>query len=189
MMHPRTIIRNAIGAALVENNGAYKSRVYLQRDAKLDSNSLPAICVFTHDERTKEQKNTGVYYQELSCEIQIYVKRIADQLNPHESRLGAPSQAVQFASTADALDDICVDVENTIVSLVSKMVTYLGESVCIENVPDINTKLDQSADGDTPHLFASITFNLEYTRNMNVEKTYCGLENYLSNITVKGCNE
>ena len=99
-MQARTILRNGLGIALVQKNGAYKNRVYLQRAAKLEANNLPAICLFTNAERTLSEIGHGAYKQAIELEVQIYVKREADQLNPHKNVIGMPAQPVQYAPTA-----------------------------------------------------------------------------------------
>lgn len=178
-MQARTILRNGLGIALVQKNGAYKNRVYLQRAAKLEAGNLPAICVFTNGERTQSMTGTDTYRQVIELEVQAYVRRDADQLVPHKNVDGMPAQPVQYAPTAQFLDEICGDVEQVVFEMLNKgKVEYSGETLCLENNQEVNTRIEQDEDGEAPFLMASLTFSIEYTKEYTQCFEYCNFTNY-----------
>lgn len=189
MMHPRTIIRNALAKHLIDGNAAYSNRVFISRAAKLDGlNDLPCVCIYTNSETTESDTNNqhGILTQKLEIEVVVYARRAPDmQQYPLAS---FEQQPIQYATLAEDLDTICGEVEAKLFEFVSNQaVTYNNETVCLEDSLDLSTKIDQSDGGDVPYSIATISGFVMYKRDLRKEYTYCDLTNIKLDIKPNEC--
>lgn len=169
-MHPRAIIRNAVGAHLRAVAPVMAERVFVQREVPLQSvNELPAIAVFTRNEITVDKKGYGRYRKELPLEVQIYVRRQANQVQP--------ARAVNYQDMADSLDALCEDVERGVIHLLAgRSVAHEGESVSVMDVTDISTEFDSDSGGSVPHSVAIVRFSVVYDHDVVVPLETCAFE-------------
>jgi hypothetical protein len=193
MMHPRSIIRNAIAKALINRSEAYKGRVFIQRAAKLQSDhDMPCVCVYTTADRTdtSKQQPSGNFVQTLDIELHIYNRRAPDEIEPHQSVQGMPRQPANYALMAQDLDSICLDVELIVYEFIRKgNFEYNGDTVCVEQNTEISTRIDQSEDGQVPHALATLTFQVNYFMSLKQPLNLCPLTKILGDIENKSCGD
>ena len=78
MKHPRTLIREAVAALLSANLQKVDpritaSRISIHRSTPLFAGKLPAILIYTRDERIEDQPNAdpGLRYRKLELSVEI----------------------------------------------------------------------------------------------------------------------
>ena len=141
MKHPRTLIREAVAARLLEalpkvDARITASRISIHRSTPLFAGKLPAILVYTRDERIEDQPNAdpGLRYRKLELSVEI----IASGEAAAEEADGL-AQAVEAALDADET---------------------LG--LLVEGTRITRTEVDQGGEGDTPILAARLSFEVSY---------------------------
>lgn len=146
MKHPRTLIREAVAARLVEalpkvDARLTASRISIHRSTPLFAGKLPAILIYTRDERIEDQPNAdpGLRYRKLELSVEIIA---SGEASAEEADLLA--QAVEAILDADET---------------------LG--LLVEGTRLTRTEVDQGGEGDTPVLAARLSFEVNYwTRPM-----------------------
>ena len=83
MKHPRTLIREAVAARLAEHLPQVDarltaSRISIHRSTPLFAGKLPAILIYTRDERIEDQPNAdpGLRYRKLELSVEIIANRV-----------------------------------------------------------------------------------------------------------------
>ena len=78
MKHPRTLIREAVAARLIESLPKVDARITparisIHRSTPLFAGKLPAIMIYTRDERIEDQPNAdpGLRYRKLDLSVEI----------------------------------------------------------------------------------------------------------------------
>ena len=78
MKHPRTLIREAVKERLIEqlpkvDARITAARISIHRSTPLFAGKLPAILIYTRDERIEEQPNAdpGLRYRKLELSVEI----------------------------------------------------------------------------------------------------------------------
>ena len=78
MKHPRTLIREAVAARLIEalpkvDARITATRISIHRSTPLFAAKLPAILIYTRDERIEDQPNAdpGLRYRKLELSVEI----------------------------------------------------------------------------------------------------------------------
>jgi hypothetical protein len=174
-LHPRTIIRNALGVALINRSEAYKDRVFLQRAVKLDgANDLPCVAIYTNSDSQKDELSYGKFKRELEIEINIYHKRIPNLTQAYQSVRSMPVKPVNYDVLAQDLDSICLDVETLLIEFFKKgSVEYNNQKLFLDNAIEINTKIEQDDGGDNQYSVAILQVTCYYYIDLNVEIDYC----------------
>ena len=141
MKHPRTLIREAVAARLIEalpkvDARITASRISIHRSTPLFAGKLPAILIYTRDERVEDQPNAdpGLRCRKLELSIEIIA---SGETAAEEADLLA--QAVE--ATLDADETLGLLVEGTRLT---------------------RTEVDQVGEGDTPVLAARLSFDVSY---------------------------
>ncbi len=134
MAHARQQIRDAVGAALL-NNTAAEERVFTSRGDRLDENELPALVILTPLDDTETATKDGQVKHELDlwviCADRADVKAVADRL-----------------------DDIAVEIETLIGAGVPGIDTKFEELTA--------TEFDQSPEGAEDLALLTMKFRLRY---------------------------
>ena len=78
MKHPRTLIRGAVAARLIDalpkvDARITPQRISIHRSTPLFAGKLPAIMIYTRDERIEDQPNAdpGLRYRKLELSVEI----------------------------------------------------------------------------------------------------------------------
>lgn len=139
--HPRTKIREDVAALLSANLPKVDpritdTRISIHRSTPLFAAKLPAILIYTRDERIESEPNAdpGLRYRKLELSIEIITSgdRAAEEAD-------SLAQAVEFVmETNETLD-------NT-----------------VEGIRHTGTEIDQDGEGDTPILAARLMFEVSY---------------------------
>lgn len=141
MKHPRTRIREAVAARLVEqlprvDARLTAARISIHRTTPLFAGKLPAILIYTRDERIEDQPNAapGLRCRRLELSVEIIA--------------GGDAAAEEADALAQAVEAI-LDADETLGRLV-------------EGTRLTRTEVDQGGEGDTPVLAARLSFEIRY---------------------------
>ena len=141
MKHPRTLIREAVAARLSANLPKVDpritaSRISIHRSTPLFAGKLPAVLVYTRDERIEDQPNAdpGLRYRKLELSVEIVASGDA-----------AAEEADALAQAVEAI----LDADETL-------------DLLVEGMRLTRTEVDQGGEGDTPVLAARLTFEVSY---------------------------
>ena len=141
MKHPRTLIREAVAVRLIEalpkvDARITPARISIHRSTPLFAGKLPAILIYTRDERIQDQPNAdpGLRYRKLELSIEIIA-----------SGDGAAEEADVLAQAVEAT----LDLDETL-------------GLLVEGTRLTRTEVDQGGEGDTPVLAARLSFEVSY---------------------------
>ena len=141
MKHPRTLIREAVAAQLSANLQKVDpritaSRISIHRSTPLFAGKLPAILIYTRDERVEDQPNAdpGLRYRKLDLSVEIITSGDA-----------AAEEADLLAQAVEAI----LDLDETL-------------GLLVEGTRLTRTEVDQGGEGDTPILAARLSFEISY---------------------------
>jgi len=141
MKHPRTLIREAVRERLVAQLPAIDprisaNRISIHRTTPLFAGKLPAILIYTRDERIEDQPNAdpGLRYRKLELSVEIVA-----------SGEFAAEEADGLAQAVEAI----LDADETL-------------GLLVESTRLTRTEVDQGGDGDTPVLAARLSFEVSY---------------------------
>ena len=141
MKHPRTLIREAVAAQLSANLQKVDpritaSRISIHRSTPLFAGKLPAILIYTRDERIEDQPNAdpGLRYRKLELSVEIITSGDA-----------AAEEADLLAQAVEAI----LDLDETL-------------GLLVEGIRLTRTEVDQGGEGDTPVLAARLSFEVSY---------------------------
>lgn len=141
MKHPRTLIREAVKERLIEqlpkvDARITASRISIHRSTPLFAGKLPAVLIYTRDERIEEQPNAdpGLRYRKLELSIEIIASGEA-----------AAEEADVLAQAVEA----ALDQDDTL-------------GLLVEGTRLTRTEVDQGGEGDTPILAARLSFEVSY---------------------------
>lgn len=141
MKHPRTLIREAVAAQLSANLQKVDpritaSRISIHRSTPLFAGKLPAVLIYTRDERIEEQPHAdpGLRYRKLELSVEIIASGDAAA-----EEVDVLAQAVEAILDAD--ETLGLQVEGTRLT---------------------RTEVDQGGEGDTPILAARLSFEISY---------------------------
>lgn len=141
MKHPRTLIREAVKEQLLAQLPTIDpritdSRISIHRSTPLFAAKLPAILIYTRDERIEDQPNadTGLRYRKLELSIEIIASGEA-----------AAEEADVLAQAVEAI----LDLDETL-------------GLLVEGTRLTRTEVDQGGEGDTPILAARLSFEVSY---------------------------
>jgi len=141
MKHPRTLIREAVAARLIESLPKVDARITPQRisihrSTPLFAGKLPAILIYTRDERIEDQPNAdpGLRYRKLELSVEIIASGDA-----------AAEEADVLAQAVEAT----LDADETL-------------GLLVEGTRLTRTEVDQGGEGDTPVLAARLSFEVSY---------------------------
>ena len=141
MKHPRTLIREAVKERLVVQLPAIAprisaNRISIHRTTPLFAGRLPAILIYTRDERIQDQPNAdqGLRYRKLELSIEIIA-----------SGDGAAEEADVLAQAVEAT----LDLDETL-------------GLLVEGTRLTRTEVDQGGEGDTPVLAVRLSFEVSY---------------------------
>ena len=141
MKHPRTLIREAVAARLIEalpkvDARITATRISIHRSTPLFAGTLPAILIYTRDERIEEQPNAdpGLRYRKLELSVEIIASGDA-----------AAEEADVLAQAVEAT----LDLDETL-------------GLLVEGTRLTRTEVDQGGEGDTPVLAARLSFEVSY---------------------------
>ena len=141
MKHPRTLIREVVAALLSANLQKVDpritpARISIHRSTPLFAGKLPAILIYTRDERIEDQPNAdpGLRYRKLELSIEIITSGDA-----------AAEEADLLAQAVEAI----LDLDETL-------------GLLVEGIRLTRTEVDQGGDGDTPVLAARLLFEVSY---------------------------
>ena len=141
MKHPRTLIREAVAARLSANLPKVDpritaSRISIHRSTPLFAGKLPAILIYTRDERIDEQPNAdpGLRYRKLELSVEIIASGDA-----------AAEEADVLAQAVESV----LDADETL-------------GLLVEGTRLTRTEVDQGGEGDTPVLAARLSFEVSY---------------------------
>lgn len=141
MKHPRTLIREAVAAQLSANLPKVDARITparisIHRSTPLFAGKLPAVLIYTRDERIDDQPNAdpGLRYRKLDLSVEIIT--IGD---------AAAEEADVLAQAVEAI----LDADETL-------------GLLVEGTRLTRTEVDQGGEGDTPVLAARLSFEVSY---------------------------
>ncbi len=141
MKHPRTLIREAVAARLTESLPQVDARITparisIHRSTPLFAGKLPAILIYTRDERIEDQPHAdpGLRHRKLELSVEIVASGDA-----------AAEEADVLAQAVEAT----LDADET-----------LGQLV--EGTRLTRTEVDQDGEGDTPVLAVRLLFEVSY---------------------------
>ena len=141
MKHPRTLIREAVKERLVAQLPAIDpritaARISIHRSTPLFAGKLPAILIYTRDERIEDQPNAdpGLRYRKLELSVEIIASGDA-----------AAEEADILAQAVEAT----LDADETL-------------GLLVEGTQLTRTEVDQDGEGDTPVLAARLSFEISY---------------------------
>ena len=141
MKHPRTLIREAVAARLIESlpkvdTRITPARISIHRSTPLFAGKLPAILIYTRDERIDDQPNAdpGLRYRKLELSVEIIASGEA-----------AAEEADVLAQAVEAI----LDADETL-------------GLLVEGTRLTRTEVDQGGEGDTPVLAARLSFEVSY---------------------------
>jgi len=141
MKHPRTLIREAVAARLIEalpkvDARITPARISIHRSTPLFTAKLPAILIYSRDERIEDQPNAdpGLRYRKLELSVEIIA-----------SGEIAAEEADVLAQAVEAI----LDADETL-------------GLLVEGTRLTRTEVDQGGEGDTPVLAARLSFEVSY---------------------------
>ncbi len=141
MKHPRTLIREAVKERLVAQLPAVDpritaARISIHRSTPLFSGKLPAILIYTRDERIEDQPNAdpGLRYRKLELSVEIIASGDA-----------AAEEVDLLAQAVEAI----LDLDETL-------------GLLVEGTRLTRTEVDHGGEGDTPILAARLSFEVSY---------------------------
>ena len=141
MKHPRTLIREAVAAQLSANLQKVDpritaARISIHRSTPLFAGKLPAVLIYTRDERIDDQPNAdpGLRYRKLELSVEIITSGDA-----------AAEEADLLAQAVEAI----LDLDETL-------------GLLVEGTRLTRTEVDQGGEGDTPVLAARLSFEVSY---------------------------
>ena len=141
MKHPRILIREAVKERLIEqlpkvDARITASRISIHRSTPLFAGKLPAILIYTRDERIEEQPNAdpGLRYRKLELSVEIIASGDA-----------AAEEADVLAQAVEAI----LDADETL-------------GLLVEGTRLTRTEVDQGGEGDTPVLAVRLSFEVSY---------------------------
>ena len=141
MKHPRTLIREAVAARLIEalpkvDARITSARISIHRSTPLFAAKLPAVLIYTRDERIEDQPNAdpGLRYRKLELSVEIIASGEA-----------AAEEADLLAQAVEAI----LDLDETL-------------GLLVEGTRLTRTEVDQGGEGDTPVLAARLSFEVSY---------------------------
>jgi hypothetical protein len=141
MKHPRTLIREAVAARLIESLPKVDaritaSRISIHRSTPLFAGKLPAILIYTRDERIEDQPHAdpGLRYRKLELSVEIIASGDA-----------AAEEADVLAQAVEAI----LDLDETL-------------GLLVEGARLTRTEVDQGGEGDTPVLATRLSFEVSY---------------------------
>ena len=141
MKHPRTLIREAVAARLIESLPKVDARITparisIHRSTPLFAGKLPAVLIYTRDERIDDQPNAdpGLRYRKLDLSVEIITSGDA-----------AAEEADVLAQAVEAI----LDADETL-------------GLLVEGTRLTRTEVDQGGEGDTPVLAARLSFEVSY---------------------------
>ena len=141
MKHPRTLIREAVKERLVSQLPAIDprisaNRISIHRSTPLFQAKLPAILIYTRDERIEDQPNIdpGLRYRKLELSVEIIA-----------SGETAAEEADLLAQAIEAI----LDADETL-------------GLLVEGTRLTRTEVDQGGEGETPVLAARLSFEVSY---------------------------
>ena len=141
MKHPRTLIREAVAARIIESLPKVDaritaSRISIHRSTPLFAGKLPAVLIYTRDERIEDQPNAdpGLRYRKLDLSVEIITSGDA-----------AAEEADVLAQAVEAT----LDLDETL-------------GLLVEGTRLTRTEVDQGGEGDTPILAARLSFEVSY---------------------------
>lgn len=141
MKHPRTLIREAVKVRLSANLPKVDpritpARISIQRSTPLFAGKLPAILIYTRDERIEDQPHAdpGLRYRKLELSVEIIASGEA-----------AAEEADTLAQAVEAM----LDADETL-------------GLLVEGTRLTRTEVDQGGEGDTPVLGVRLTFEISY---------------------------
>ena len=141
MKHPRTLIREAVAARLIDalpkvDARITPQRISIHRSTPLFAGKLPAIMIYTRDERIEDQPNAdpGLRYRKLELSVEIIASGDA-----------AAEEADVLAQAVEAT----LDADETL-------------GLLVEGTRLTRTEVDQGGEGDTPVLAARLSFEVSY---------------------------
>ena len=141
MKHPRILIREAVKERLIEqlpkvDARITASRISIHRSTPLFAGKLPAILIYTRDERIEDQPNAvpGLRRRLLELSIEIIASGEA-----------AAEDADVLAQAVEAI----LDADETL-------------GLLVEGTRLTRTEVDQGGEGDTPVLAARLLFEVSY---------------------------
>ncbi|MDD3676891.1 hypothetical protein [Thauera propionica] len=153
MKPPRTLIREAVRDRLAAQLPSVDSRITanrisIHRTTPLFAGKLPAILIYTRDERIEDQPNAdpGLRYRKLELSVEIIASGEA-----------AAEEADVLAQAVEAL----LDADETL-------------GLMVEGTRLTRTEVDQGGEGDTPVLAVRLSFEVSYWTRP-VEATEGGL--------------
>ena len=141
MKHPRTLIREAVKARLSANLPKVDpritpARISIQRSTPLFAGKLPAILIYTRDERIEDQPNAdpGLRYRKLELSVEI---------------IASGEAAAEEADTLAQAVEATLDADETL-------------GLMVEGTRLTRTEVDQGGEGDTPVLGVRLMFEISY---------------------------
>ena len=141
MKHPRTLIREAVAARLSANLPKVDpritpARISIHRSTPLFAGKLPAVLIYTRDERIEDQPHAdpGLRYRKLELSVEIIASGDA-----------AAEEADVLAQAVEAI----LNADETL-------------GLLVEGTRLTRTEVDQGGEGDTPVLAARLSFEVSY---------------------------
>jgi len=141
MRHPRTLIREAVKERLAAQLPAVDprltaARISIHRSTPLFAGKLPAILIYTRDERIEEQTqaNPGLRQRKLELSIEI---------------IASGAEAAEEADTLALAVEAILDADETL-------------GLLVQGMRLTRTEVDQDGDGDTPLLAARLSYEVIY---------------------------
>lgn len=141
MKHPRTLIREAVKERLIEqlpkvDARITPTRISIHRSTPLFAGKLPAVLIYTRDERIEEQPNADPGLRRRLLELSVEIIASGD---------AAAEEADTLAQAVEAV----LDADETL-------------GLLVEGTRLTRTEVDQGGDGDTPVLAARLSFEINY---------------------------
>lgn len=141
MKPPRTLIREAVRDRLAAQLPSVDpriaaNRISIHRTTPLFAGKLPAILIYTRDERIEDQPNDdpGLRYRKLELSVEIVASGEA-----------AAEEADVLAQAVEAI----LDADETL-------------GLMVEGTRLTRTEVDQGGEGDTPVLAVRLSFEVSY---------------------------
>ena len=141
MKHPRTLIREAVKARLSANlpkvdPRMIPARISIHRSTPIFAGKLPAILIYTRDERIEDQPNAdpGLRYRKLELSVEI---------------IASGEAAAEDADTLALAVEAILDADETL-------------GLMVEGTRLTRTEVDQGGEGDTPVLAVRLMFEISY---------------------------
>jgi len=139
--HPRSLIREAVKERLAAQLPAIDprltaARISIHRSTPIFAGKLPAILIYTRDERIDEPPNAdlGVRFRKLELSIEI---------------IASGAEAAEEADSLALAVEAILDADET-----------LGQMV--QDTRLTRTEVDQDGDGDTPLLAVRLSYDVGY---------------------------